>query len=135
MKRLDGSTFVSGQIAAPDAAHIAALGIRTIVNNRPDGEEPGQPESREIEAAARAAGLDYRWIPVAGGLEAGQIEAMADALAEGPALIFCRSGTRSAYLWALARASRGEAGETLLRQAGEAGYDLTPIRRLIAPQT
>jgi uncharacterized protein (TIGR01244 family) len=131
MKKLDERTFVAGQIAAADVAGVAALGIRTIVNNRPDGEEPGQPESREIEAAARAAGLDYRWIPVAGALEAGQIDAMADALAEGPALLFCRSGTRSTSLWALARASRGEAGETLLRQAGEAGYDLTPIRRLL----
>jgi uncharacterized protein (TIGR01244 family) len=131
VKRLDEGTFVSGQIAPEDVARIAGTGVRTIVNNRPDGEEPGQPVSREIEAAARAAGLAYRWIPVAHGLGPGQIEAMADALDAGPALAFCRSGTRSTYLWALARASRGHAGETLLRQAAEAGYDLTPIRRLL----
>jgi uncharacterized protein (TIGR01244 family) len=131
MKRLDERTFVSGQIAAEDVARAAAAGIRIIVNNRPDGEEPGQPASWEIEAAARAAELGYRWIPVAGGLAVEQIDEMAEALAEGPALIFCRSGTRSTYLWALARSRMGAASETIIGQAAEAGYDLTPIRRFL----
>src|SRR5438067_3102554 len=131
MAKLDERTWVSGQIAAGDVAELAALGIRTVINNRPDGEEPGQPPSRDIEAAAQAAGLGYRWIPVAQGLSREQIEEMAEALEAGPALIFCKSGTRSTYLWALARSRRGEAGETLLRQAGEAGFDLTPIRGLL----
>lgn len=131
MRKLDDTTFVSGQIAAADVAALAGLGIRTLVNNRPDGEEPGQPRSLEIEAAARAAGLGYRWIPVAHGLSTAQAAAMAEALEAGPALIFCRSGTRSTYLWALARARGGADGEALLRRAGDARYDLTPIRRLL----
>jgi uncharacterized protein (TIGR01244 family) len=133
MKRLDETTWVSGQIGPQEVAALPARGIRTIVNNRPDGEEPGQPASRDIQAAALAAGLGYRWIPVAGDLEAGQVEAMAEALAEGPALVFCKSGTRSTYLWALARSRRAAPGDTLLRQASDAGYDLTPIRRLLEP--
>ncbi|MBV9929487.1 MAG: TIGR01244 family phosphatase [Alphaproteobacteria bacterium] len=131
MRKLDETTWVAGQIRPEDVPEIAARGIRTIVNNRPNDEEPGQPRAGEIEAAARAAGLGYRWIPVAHGLRPEQIEDMAEALEAGPALIFCRSGTRSAYLWALARSRRGTGGDTLLRQAADAGYDLTSIRRLL----
>ena len=61
---IDNGAFVSGQIAPADVAEAAALGVTLIVNNRPDGEEPGQPSGAEIEAAAVAAGLEYRHIPV-----------------------------------------------------------------------
>jgi uncharacterized protein (TIGR01244 family) len=127
MKRLDDRTYVAGQIR-PEA--IAGLGVSLIVNNRPDGEEPGQPASDEVEAAARAAGIEYRHIPVAGGFTLPQVTEMAQALAEakGPVLAFCKSGTRSTFLWALARARLGAEAETLVRQAAEAGYDLGPIR-------
>ncbi len=127
---LDPDTFVAGQIRPGDIAAIAAKGVTLIVNNRPDGEEPGQPLAAEIEAAAKAAGLAYRDIPVAGGISADQAEALAEALdqAAGKALLFCRSGTRSTWLWALARACRGADAETLIHQAAAAGYDLTPLR-------
>ena len=133
MKQLDSTTFVSGQIAPHE---IASLGVTTIINNRPDGEEPGQPTSDAIEAAARAAGVDYRHIPVAGGISLPQVAAMADALAgaDGPVLAFCRSGTRSAYLWAMARSRLGDDTEALVGQAEAAGYDLTPIRGFLAPR-
>ncbi|MEA3033061.1 MAG: hypothetical protein QOH86_1077 [Sphingomonadales bacterium] len=124
MKRLDETTWVAGQIAPPD---LAALDVRIVVNNRPDHEEPGQPLSADIEAAARAAGLGYRDIPVAGAISAAQVEAMAQALDAGPALLFCRSGTRSTWLWALARASRGADPAKLVAAAAEAGYDLGPL--------
>jgi uncharacterized protein (TIGR01244 family) len=128
MRRLDQTTFVSvRQVTVGDVDEAVAAGIRLIVNNRPDGEEPGQPSSAEIEAAARAAGLDYRHIAVAGGFPAAQVEAMAEALEQGPVLAFCRSGMRSTCLWALARSSRGAGGESLIAQAAEAGYDLGPL--------
>jgi uncharacterized protein (TIGR01244 family) len=124
MKQLEPGVFVAGQIAPAD---VAALDVRIVVNNRPDGEEPGQPLSADIEAAARAAGLDYRDIPIAGAISAAEVEAMAQALEAGPALLFCRSGTRSTWLWALARASRGADPAKLVAAAAEAGYDLGPI--------
>jgi uncharacterized protein (TIGR01244 family) len=128
MRRLDEVTLVAPrQIGVADIPGLAAQGIRLIVNNRPDGEEPGQPASADIEAAARAAGLGYRHIPVAGGFPANRVEAMAEALEHGPVLAFCRTGTRSTYLWALARALRGADPESLLRGAAEAGYDLRPL--------
>ncbi|MGA9581075.1 MAG: TIGR01244 family sulfur transferase [Allosphingosinicella sp.] len=134
MRKLDPTTFVSvRQLTVPDIDEAAASGIRLIVNNRPDGEEPGQPASAEIEAAARAAGLDYRHIPIAGGFPPERVEAMAEALERGPVLAFCRSGTRSTFLWALARASLGADPDSLLRQAGDAGYDLSPLAAHLRP--
>jgi uncharacterized protein (TIGR01244 family) len=133
-RRLDERTLVAGQITIAEVADAAAAGVRTLINNRPDGEEPGQPSSPEFEAAAKAAGLAYRHIPVAGGFSQAQVEAMAEALEHGPALAFCRSGTRSTWLWALARAQQGEATETILRAAAEAGYDLRPILPYLQPR-
>ena len=133
MRPLDEKTLVAGQIAPHDVAALAAAAVTMVVNNRPDGEEPGQPLGAEIEAAARSAGLEYRSIPVAGGISALQIEAMAQALeaTEGKMLAFCRSGTRSAYLWALARTRRGAPTDEIAASAAAAGYDLAPIRRLL----
>jgi uncharacterized protein (TIGR01244 family) len=131
MKRLDDRVFVAGQIGPEDLPAIKAAGVTAIINNRPDGEEPGQPSTAEIAAAAQAAGLSYRHVPMAGGLDAALVQEMADALAEtdGPLLAYCRSGTRSAYLWALAESQRGVGGDELMRKAAAAGYDLSPIAR------
>ena len=126
---LGDNVLVSGQIQARDVAAFAAAGVTMIVNNRPDWEEPDQPPGAEIEAAARAAGLDYAHIPVSGALSQEQVSAMGEALAnaEGKILLFCRSGTRSTYLWALARTRQGADADELLHQAARAGYDLGPI--------
>ena len=130
---LDADTFVAGRIEPADMGEIAAAGVALVINNRPDHEEPGQPLGDDIRAAAEAAGLTYRFVPVAGGLSAQQVEAMAEALdeAEGKVLAFCRSGTRSTYLWALAQSRRGADADTLFRQAAAAGYDLSPVLRFL----
>lgn len=130
MIALDDKVLVAGQIDPADLPAIAAAGVTLVINNRPDGEELGQPTDAEIAAAARAAGLDHRHIPVAGGLSPNQVAAMAEALdgAAGKALAFCKSGTRSTYLWALARRQSGDDGETLLSKAAAAGYDLGALR-------
>lgn len=137
MAALDGRTLVAGQIHAADLGEAAAAGITLVVNNRPDHEAPGQPTGAEIEAAAEAAGLAYRHIPIAGGFTADDVEAMAEALgaAQGKVLAFCRSGTRSTFLWALARARAGADPESLIAQAAAAGYDLAPIRSFLEQGT
>jgi len=131
--KLDDRIFVSGQVFPQDMAAMAALGVTTIVNNRPDGEEPGQPSGDEIAEAAQAAGLLYRAVPIAGGIEPGQIETLAMLMdnCEGRLLLYCRTGTRSAYLWALARRGGGLSGDEVIARAAAAGYDLTAIRRLL----
>jgi uncharacterized protein (TIGR01244 family) len=129
MKQIDERTWVAGQITPEQVPSLAQQGFTIIVNNRPDGEEPGQPAAAEIEAAARAAGIEYRHVPVSSGLSEAQVAAMSDALeaSGGKALAFCRSGTRSTYLWALARRSCGDDADEIARKAAAAGYDLTPI--------
>ncbi|KLE32222.1 hypothetical protein AAW01_09055 [Aurantiacibacter gangjinensis] len=129
-RRLTDRISVSPQITPQEVAEAAAQGFALIVNNRPDGEETGQPSGESVEAAARAHGLRYIAIPVGHeGLGEDQITAMKDALAdaEGKTLAFCRSGTRSTYLWALAEAARGEKPALLRAHAVDAGYDLSPI--------
>jgi uncharacterized protein (TIGR01244 family) len=133
-RRLNENVLVSPQLALDDVAAAAALGVTTIVNNRPDGEEPSAPQGDEIEAAAAAAGLNYVAIPIGhSGFSEPQVDAMIAALeqAEGPILAYCRSGTRSTLLWALASAKQGESPENIARTAAQAGYDISPIRSLI----
>jgi uncharacterized protein (TIGR01244 family) len=131
---LDDRVLVAGQIAPGDLAALAASGVTMVINNRPDGEEIGQPKAQAIGEAAKAAGLDYRFIPVAGGFSEAQVAEMADALegARGKTLAFCRSGMRSCFLWALARASRGVPAAELVEAATAAGYDLGPLRLYLA---
>ena len=134
IRKIDEAISVAPQIAPEDVAGLAAAGFRTIVNNRPDGEDDGQPEGDAIRAAAEAAGLSYAAIPVTqGGFPRPQVEAMAAAIADagGPVLAYCRSGTRSCNLWALAAASTGGEPEALTAKAAGAGYDISGIRPLL----
>ncbi len=132
-RTIDETLLVAGQIAPEDVATAAAQGVRTIINNRPDGEQPGQPSAAAIEAAATAAGLGYAHIPVDhSGFSMEQIEAMTAALAQpGPALAFCRSGTRSTFLWALARGLAGDEPAQIAAKAANAGYDVAPLMGMI----
>ncbi len=123
---------VAPQIAPADVALAAAQGFRTIVNNRPDGESFDQPPGAEIEAACMAQGLDYVAIPIDHtGFSLEQVEAMASAMASGPVLAFCRSGTRSCNLWALAAAKAGSAPADIVAAAGEGGYNVAGLMPLL----
>ena len=99
---------VAPQLTPGAMAEAAQAGFKSVVNNRPDFEHgPDQPTSAQIEAAARAAGLEYRHLPVAGGYQSPEeIAAMATLLAElpRPLLMFCRSGARSTRLYLAAAA-------------------------------
>jgi uncharacterized protein (TIGR01244 family) len=133
IRRIDDRIAVAPQIDPEDLAEIASAGFTAIVNNRPDNEEPGQPAGDTIRAAAEAAGLHYTAIPVSSGFSHDQIDAMADALsqADGPVLAFCRSGTRSCNLWALASAKAGGAPDDLIEKGAGAGYNLAGLRPLL----
>jgi uncharacterized protein (TIGR01244 family) len=133
-RRITDTIFASPQIGLAEVAEAKAQGITLIVNNRPEGESDDQTAGAEIEAAARVAGLGYVAIPVThAGFSEAQVTAMREALAgsEGPVLAYCRSGTRSTLLWALAEASRGGNPEAIAAQAAQAGYDITPVRALV----
>ena len=133
-RRLSDTVLASPQISLADLAEAKALGVGLVINNRPEGESDDQVPGPEIEAAARELGLDYVAIPIThAGFSGPQVEAMAAALGSstGKVLAYCRSGTRSTLLWALAQASAGADLEAVTAQAAEAGYDVSPVRPLM----
>lgn len=130
VKRLAPDLAVGPQITADEVGTIAALGFRSIIGNRPDGESEDQPEFESIEAAARRHGLKTRHIPVvASAIGERDVEAFRDALSELPAPVFafCRTGTRAALLWALANDELLTPDERM-RAAAAHGFDLTAFR-------
>ncbi|HEY0315060.1 MAG TPA: TIGR01244 family sulfur transferase [Sphingomonas sp.] len=132
-RTIDDTILVAGQIAPADLAEAKAQGVTMLINNRPDHEQVGQPTSAEMAAAAEAAGLGYAHIPVDhSGFSHDQIEAMTAALAApGRKLAFCRSGTRSTYLWSLARGAAGDEPAAIAAKAANAGYDVSGLMPLI----
>jgi uncharacterized protein (TIGR01244 family) len=134
IRKVDDSISVAPQISLEDVAAIKAAGFTGIVNNRPDDEEAGQISGDAIRDAAAAAGLSYTAIPIThAGFSYPQIEAMAEflAVADGPVLAFCRSGTRSCNLWALAQARNGADADELIAKGAGAGYNLDGLRPLL----
>jgi len=133
-RQLDEKTLVNGQIRPEDVPELKLLGVTLIVNNRPDGEDIGQPESDDIEAAAKAAGIDYRHVPIVRGMGPSDVEAMREAMhaaGDGKLFAFCRSGNRSTLAWAVAKSEDGVSREELDRCANEAGFDLGPVSHLL----
>lgn len=129
---------VAPQISVADVAIAAAQGFVTIVNNRPDGEAADQPAGDAIARACADAGIAYAAIPIDHtGFSLDQVEAMQAAMAAGPVLAFCRSGTRSCNLWALAAARAGNDPAAIIAAAGAGGYNvagLMPLLRQLAPR-
>ena len=133
IRQLDDKIFVSGQVRPGAIAALAQEGVTMIVNNRPDGEEPGQPLGGGVEEGAKAAAMDYRAIPIIRGIGPADAEAMQEAIAasRGKVLAFCRSGTRSALTWALAKSEEGMAREEIEQRLRSVGVDPTPIAHLL----
>jgi uncharacterized protein (TIGR01244 family) len=127
-RRVTETFWVSPQIATEDVARAGAEGFILIINNRPDGESPGQPSAAQIEAAAHAAGLAYAFIPVIGRPGPDQVAAVRQATQAHPGktLAFCRSGTRSICAWAMGEA-RARDRDELIALGQAAGYDLEPV--------
>ena len=133
-RQLTDRLWVSPQISLTHVSEAAAMGVTLIINNRPEGESDDQTPGAEIAAAALAQGIVYTAIPVThAGFSQTQVAAMCEALAGtgGKVLAYCRSGTRSTLLWALAQASEGADPQTLGEQAAHAGYDLAPVRAMM----
>lgn len=132
LKPLSPVVSASAQLRLEDMAALSDQGFTSIINNRPDDEEPGQPSSAEIETAARAAGLDYLHAPVHGMPDDHAVAAVADRLktaatSGGRTLMFCRSGMRSAATWAMAQRRDNADADGLRQAAAAAGYDLSRL--------
>lgn len=126
--KINDRLSVAGQIRLDEFAPLAAEGFTTIVNNRPEGEEPSQPSSDEEVAAAKAAGVAYAHIPVTGpSITEQDVRALQAAIqnSSGPTLAHCRSGTRSLTLFAIGEVLDGRMKiEDLLSFGAERGIDL-----------
>ncbi|MBS3652544.1 TIGR01244 family phosphatase [Pseudaminobacter sp. 19-2017] len=104
MKQISDTLYVGPQLTADDIRQAKAKGFAAIVNNRPDGEEPGQPSAAENRVVAQTAGLGYSHIPVVPGqIGEDQVRAFQKAVSEagGAVLAHCKTGTRSATLYAI----------------------------------
>ena len=130
IKPIAPSFAASPQLSPADVARAAEAGYKTIICNRPDGEADDQPTAAEISAAARAAGVDFRYLPIKPGVVTDDIlTAFEDTIksCKAPILAYCRTGTRSATLWAMAR-SKLLSPDAILAATGQAGYDLGGLR-------
>ena len=134
LKKITEKVTVSQQITANDIAAIKEAGFRAIICNRPDGEGADQPSFEEIEAAAKAAGIETRYVPVKSGMVTDEdVAAFGTALKEvqRPVFAYCRTGTRSATLWSFHEAKKRPMPE-ILAATKAAGYDMNGVARRIA---
>jgi len=136
IRRIDDTISVSPQLWVEDVKEAARLGFKTLVANRPDSEEPGQPAMADIESAARANGMEWVYMPVESGNifdnDVDRFDAMIQQVNK-PVLAFCRSGTRCTVLWALSSA-RTEPARDVINKARNAGYDIGGLAPRMAQQ-
>jgi uncharacterized protein (TIGR01244 family) len=126
---------VTGRLDGSDLEALARAGVRTIINNRPDGEDPGQLPAAEARRIAELHGLTYHHIPMtAATLSRSDVDAFAAALRDAPAplVAHCRSGTRSTLLWALSRMREGADPLALIAEAARHGIDIANLPAVAA---
>lgn len=133
-RTLTETMLASPQIDVDQIASAKEAGVSLIICNRPDGEDPSAPQTEDISAAAKEAGIEFASIPIGhSGFSEVQIDEMVAALdsAQGKVLAYCRSGTRSTFLWSLAQAKLGMPPDEIAATAMAAGYDVSPIRPML----
>jgi uncharacterized protein (TIGR01244 family) len=126
---------VTGRLDRPDIDALAHAGVRTIINNRLDGEDPGQLPAAEARRLAEALGIAYHHIPItAATLSRADVDAFAATLRDAPAPVVahCRSGTRSTLLWALSQMREGAEPLRLVAEAARLGIDIASLPALAA---
>jgi len=125
----------AGGLGPAEIEALAASGVRTLINNRPDNEDPGQLPAAEAQRLAAARGIAYHHIPVtAASLSSADVAAFAAVLrsASQPIVAHCRSGTRSTLLWALTQLEKGADPATLIAQAARQGIDIAALSAIAA---
>ena len=135
LNKLSDTLSVGAQIAPADVPALKKAGFKSIICNRPDAEGPDQHGHEEIGAAAKAEGLEFRYLPVTPGkVQDSDAEAFGHALRAlpGPVFAYCRTGTRSTTLWSLDQAATGRPMPGILSAAKAAGYDMNGVARRLA---
>ena len=136
MRKVTGGFWISPQPSASDLGEAARSGIAMVINNRPDGEEDGQPSAAETFETATRHGMDYVHLPIPHGqFTLGRVRAFQGALAasEGPVLAHCKSGTRSLTLWTIGEVLDGRLELDAVGAVEErTGVDLSGARKWLA---
>lgn len=135
-RKINEEISVAPQIDPAEVATLAELGFKSLICNRPDGEDFGQPDFATVAEEAGKAGLAVKFIPiVSGAMTMDDVTAFGEAMDELPKPVFayCRSGTRSATLWALSEGQKGTPAADIIRQAASAGYDLSGLAGRLRP--
>lgn len=130
LRQITDGYAVSPQLEPGDMATLAAAGVTTVICNRPDAENPPPLQAAAMQQSAEAAGLDFVFNPVTGGmLTEANVEEQSEAIegSEGPVVAYCASGNRSTVVWALG-ASGELAVDDILERAARGGYDLAWLR-------
>lgn len=136
MKQLSERLFVAGQISSADIQQAGAAGIKTIINNRPDGEEPDQLSHTEAATLSNSLGIDYHYLPMANGqpLPPTLVDDFLAVLSgtEDAVLAHCRSGMRSSVIWAIGQIQQGKLSpDQTIEAATSAGVPLANARALL----
>jgi len=130
LNQLDEQVFVAPQLRLDQIPSLTSDGFSAVINHRPDDEEPGQPGHDSLAAALADANLANAYLPVNGLPTADVIDASAEFLAQSAGskvLFFCRSGFRSAVVWALIRRRQGWDADDIRARAAAVGYDLSRL--------
>jgi len=133
LAQIEDGFFVSGQLMPGQISELAAHGVKTIINNRPDDERGFYTPNNAMAEMAAQQGIDFHFIPIRHtGLTMEQVTSFASALdgADGPVVAYCASGRRCAMMWALAKAASKPADD-ILRACAAQGYDLSQMRPLL----
>ncbi|NND81634.1 MAG: TIGR01244 family phosphatase [Gammaproteobacteria bacterium] len=136
MQQLYNNIYVSGQINPQDFPALQEAGIKVIINNRPDGEEPGQLDSAAAAELAQQHGMQYHYLPMANGQPlpdnlVADFKAVVDS-GDDKVLAHCRSGMRSSVLWALGQVAEGQVTVDEAIEAGQgAGIPLHNARPML----
>lgn len=136
MKQLFNNLYVSGQLQADDFTALAKAGIKVIINNRPDHEEPGQIDHQAAQALAQENDIDYHYLPMANGQPMSEtlvsdFKEILDNNQEN-ILAHCRSGMRSSFIWALGQIADGTVtAEQAINAAAGAGISLNAVRTVL----
>lgn len=133
LRQLTPDLAVSAQILPEDVARLAEAGFKVLVNNRPDEEITPEIDHQAMAEAAKAAGMEYHYLPFTPGQVTPELISGFGAAIGGqkPVFAYCRSGNRSTVLWALTQAGKLPEAE-IIETAAKAGYDLSGVRPLIA---
>lgn len=130
LRALSEDHSVADQLDPADMTQLAALGVTTVICNRPDGEVPASHQAAALQIAAEAAGLVFVFNPVNGAaMTLDNVEEQAEAIdsAEGPVVAYCASGMRSAVMWAFAQAGQMPTDE-IIAACEAAGYQMAGMR-------